>query len=162
MIQSTHDHLTPTHPLLLVSFTPHGRNILIGVGDSGLDVANTFFYDPSHAVNYGTGKLDSSHRKVALYYPFLGKTDVSTGGHGTHVCGIIAGKANKASASSYNVSPRVTDDAGPRVRQSTDGLRPGKRQEGVLYAQQPLPRLLRCVVTLNDRCDVATRRVCGW
>ena len=139
-------HLPQPTNTPLASFTPHGSNVLVGVGDSGLDVSNTFFYDASYSVNYGTGKLDSNHRKVALYYPYLGKTDVSTGGHGTHVCGIIAGKANKNSASIYNVSSRIADDAGSRVRQSTDDLRFGERQGGVLHPQQPLSRLLRYLV----------------
>ena len=108
-------HNPSIHPSI-ASFTPHGRNVVVGVGDSGLDVANTFFYDASYSVNYGTGNLDSSHRKVALYYPYAGKTDVSTSGHGTHVCGIIAGKANREFASGYNVSPRIADDEGSRVR----------------------------------------------
>ena len=52
-----------------------GKNIVIGVGDTGLDVQSTFFYDAQHSVRYNTKKLDPNHRKVALYVPFANKKE---------------------------------------------------------------------------------------
>ena len=82
----------------------HGQNIVVGVGDTGLDVMSTYFYDEDHSVRYRKGTLDKNHRKVALYYPLVNKQDDTSEGHGTHVCGILAGKALKQSATTYNVS----------------------------------------------------------
>lgn len=82
----------------------HGQNVVVGVGDTGLDVMSTYFYDENHSVRYKKGTLDKNHRKVALYYPLVNKQDDTSEGHGTHVCGILAGKALKQSAATYNVS----------------------------------------------------------
>ena len=74
----------------------------MGVGDSGIDVKSTFYYDPNHNVKYAKSGLDSNHRKIALYYPFIDSTEATTGGHGTHVCGTLAGKAHDDDVSDYN------------------------------------------------------------
>ncbi|KNB46743.1 Peptidase S8/S53 domain-containing protein [Blastocystis sp. subtype 4] len=84
------------------SLIPHGQNVLVGVGDSGIDVKSTFYYDPNHNVKYAKSGLDSNHRKIALYYPFIDSTEATTGGHGTHVCGTLAGKAHDDDVSDYN------------------------------------------------------------
>lgn len=81
----------------------NGKNIVIGVGDTGLDVQSTFFYDAEHSVRYNTKKLDPNHRKVALYVPFANKQESVTAGHGTHVCATVAGKSDYAIAGKYNV-----------------------------------------------------------
>ena len=81
----------------------NGKNIVIGVGDTGLDVQSTFFYDAEHSVRYNTKKLDPNHRKVALYVPLMGNSEAVTAGHGTHVCGTIAGKSDYAIAGTYTV-----------------------------------------------------------
>ena len=81
----------------------NGKNIVIGVGDTGLDVQSTFFYDAQHSVRYNTKKLDPNHRKVALYVPFANKQESVTAGHGTHVCATVAGKSDYAIAGTYNV-----------------------------------------------------------
>ena len=90
----------------MTSLIPHGQNVLVGVGDSGIDVKSTFYYDPSHSVKYAKSGLDSNHRKIALYYPFIDSTEASTGGHGTHVCGTLAGKAHDEDVSEYDVEGR--------------------------------------------------------
>lgn len=77
--------------------------MLIGVGDSGVDVYSTFFYDPSNSVKYGQSNPDSKHRKIALYYAYADDHDNETGGHGTHVAGIIAGKSRITSSARYDV-----------------------------------------------------------
>ena len=81
----------------------NGKNIVIGVGDTGLDVQSTFFYDAQHSVRYNTKKLDPNHRKVALYVPLMGDSEAVTAGHGTHVCATVAGKSDYAIAGTYNV-----------------------------------------------------------
>ena len=81
-----------------------GRNIVVGVGDTGIDYKSTYFYDYQHCVKQGE-KGFNDHRKIALYVPLSGTDETASDGHGTHVCGIIAGKANseETSVSRYNV-----------------------------------------------------------
>ena len=76
---------------------------MIGVGDTGVDIKSTFFYDAGNSVRYNTKKLDNNHRKIALYVPLSNSEDSVTDGHGTHVCATVLGKANVESASQYNV-----------------------------------------------------------
>lgn len=70
----------------------YGKDIIIGVGDTGLDYRSTFFYDSEHDVRIANSRLDKNHRKIALYVPFADDKEGATNGHGTHVCGTIAGK----------------------------------------------------------------------
>ena len=86
----------------------NGKDVIVGVGDTGIDLKSTYFYDPDHSVRKeesGSGK----HRKVVLYVPLFGSDETSTDGHGTHVCGTIAGKAADDSSDSalYNVNNRI-------------------------------------------------------
>ena len=82
----------------------NGRNVVVGVGDSGVDPKSTYFYDPDHSVKKATSG-SSDHRKISLYIPLFGDDETATDGHGTHVCGTIAGKAytGKDSDALYNV-----------------------------------------------------------
>ena len=82
----------------------NGQNVLVGVGDTGIDWKSTYFYDPDHSVKKATSG-SSDHRKISLYIPLFGDDETSTDGHGTHVCGTIAGKAytGKDSDALYNV-----------------------------------------------------------
>lgn len=92
---------------LLHKHNLHGQNIVIGVADTGIDVKNTFFYDPKHSVVYSDTKQSSSHRKIDLYIPLANNIENDTGGHGTHVCGTIAGKANNENYKEFNVTEYV-------------------------------------------------------
>lgn len=70
-----------------------GEDIIIGVGDSGLDVRSTYFYDPDHPVTYGLDSdMDFNHRKIAYYYSWADNVEYETDGHGTHVIGTVCGE----------------------------------------------------------------------
>jgi len=70
-----------------------GSSQIIGVGDTGLDTKSCYFYDENNAVGDG-------HYKVVGYRGFADYEDTS--GHGTHVCGSIAGRTQTAGYSDYN------------------------------------------------------------
>ena len=80
----------------------NGRNVVVGVGDSGIDLKSTYFYDPDNPVKKAASG-SGNHRKVKLYIPLFGSDETYTDGHGTHVCGSIAGKAYDTDGSQYNV-----------------------------------------------------------
>ncbi|CBK21403.2 uncharacterized protein [Blastocystis hominis] len=88
----------------------NGRNVLVGVGDSGIDWKSTYFYDPDHSVKRAESG-SSDHRKISLYVPLFGKDETSTDGHGTHVCGTIAGKAYDSSNSSDALYNGIAEEA---------------------------------------------------
>lgn len=76
-----------------------GENIVIGVADDGLDHMSCFFHDPAHPVRLSSGRYSStSHRKIRQY---LGSENNVAGGHGTHICGSLAGETSGAE-SDYN------------------------------------------------------------
>eukprot|EP00742_Colponemidia_sp_Colp-10_P015196 GILJ01017325.1.p1 GENE.GILJ01017325.1~~GILJ01017325.1.p1 ORF type:complete len:1675 (-),score=261.66 GILJ01017325.1:80-4660(-) len=85
----------PDGQTLLEQYGLDGSNQIIGVGDSGIDVFQCFFYDAKHSVTYlnesTQAVVDSGHRKILAYYGFIDTVDDSYTGHGTHVCGTIAG-----------------------------------------------------------------------
>jgi subtilase family serine protease len=62
----------------------HGEGEIVGVGDSGLDHDMCFFRDPNGA------PIGPTHRKVVGYASLTDDYDGDMG-HGTHVCGTVAG-----------------------------------------------------------------------
>jgi hypothetical protein len=94
-----------------------GRDEVVGIADSGLDLRSCYFNDPSYVVSHG-GQLgpffdlrhavnsaarapsadDMTHRKV-IQYVWLGDTTDNTFGHGTHTSGSLAGQAQTDSTS---------------------------------------------------------------
>lgn len=80
-----------------------GKGIVIGIGDTGLDYKNTYFYDKDHSVRFSKSRLDKKHRKIALYVPIADKKEGTTAGHGTHVCGIAAGKKSSGEGNTFEV-----------------------------------------------------------
>lgn len=86
------------HPFWAPGVGLTGQGQTVGVGDSGLDMDSCSFLDPSVDFSKSQrqgpdGREFSSdvHRKVAYY---LGRADdemTDRAGHGTHVCGTIAG-----------------------------------------------------------------------
>ena len=69
----------------------NGEGITILVSDSGVDVNNTFFYDPN--VELETNKVLPNHRKVVYYGTSDDHFDHDSACHGTHVAGTAVGKA---------------------------------------------------------------------
>ena len=63
----------------------NGTGVVAAVSDTGLDVNNCYFWDKNNEV----GK---SHRKIMSYNVFNGDDSDYQGGHGSHVCGLLAGK----------------------------------------------------------------------
>lgn len=88
---------------LLFRHNLHGSGVLIGVADTGLDVYHAFFYDSEQAIRYSTLNPNLNHRKVVLYYDYQDRSEYQVGGHGSHICSIIAGQTNISSISQYNV-----------------------------------------------------------
>ena len=68
----------------------NGTGEIVGVVDSGLDVMHCMFYDSEHPTPINITNMD--HRKVVRYEAIGDSVDPERG-HGTHVCGILAGKA---------------------------------------------------------------------
>lgn len=89
---------------LLFRHNLHGSGMLIGVADTGLDVYHAFFYDSEQAIRYSTLNPNLNHRKVVLYYDYQDRSEYQVGGHGSHICSIIAGQTNVSSISQYNVA----------------------------------------------------------
>ncbi|MCC7144647.1 MAG: S8 family serine peptidase [Candidatus Eisenbacteria bacterium] len=95
VVQSNTTGLTPIWDQGL-----HGEGQIVTVMDSGLDWNSCFFRDPAVA-NPGP-----THRKVVSYSNLGGNTHDGCGtGHGTHVCGTVAGDQ------SY-INPGNTNHAG--------------------------------------------------
>lgn len=67
----------------------------MGVADTGLEEMSCYFKDISGMVsrsNKNSPVVDMSRRKVVQYiYSSQTDTGDSPSGHGTHVCGIVAG-----------------------------------------------------------------------
>ncbi|KAG2448184.1 hypothetical protein HYH02_006769 [Chlamydomonas schloesseri] len=77
-----------------------GEGEVVGVGDTGLDLDHCFYADPRFenyaALLKGTPRRfrTPAHRKVVQYVVFRGAKFGDDGdGHGTHVCGSVAGAA---------------------------------------------------------------------
>jgi subtilisin family serine protease len=69
-----------------------GSGEIVAVADTGLDWnSNCFFFDPDHEPKLN--RISEQHRKIYGYYfePGEGDFEDDVYGHGTHVCGALAG-----------------------------------------------------------------------
>ena len=74
-----------------------GTDVIVGVGDTGLDQKSCYFSDdegPVKTCTSGNPITDEGKRKVVQYTVFGDDKDVKNG-HGTHVCGTVAGDNQK-------------------------------------------------------------------
>jgi hypothetical protein len=69
-----------------------GEGQVVNVADTGVDIENVFFYDASHSLASVTNCTNWGHRKIVRIDAHGDNVDYR-GGHGTHVCGTVAGKA---------------------------------------------------------------------
>lgn len=79
-----------------------GLGQIVGVADTGLDESSCYFYDVAgfaSRTTLSTAKPDFTKRKV-VQYTYLPEADVSdvNDGHGTHVCGTVAGMNSGSSS----------------------------------------------------------------
>jgi len=73
-----------------------GKDQVVAVSDTGLDIDNCYFKDASSEVLPKNGFVDTNKRKVVQYIPSSGKhvgyKSDDYNGHGTHVSATIAGR----------------------------------------------------------------------
>ena len=78
---------TPLHDLGL-----NGEGQVVALSDTGIDTDNCYFWDAKTSVKkQKSSSFDADIRKVVQYFSGVDGRD-TTGGHGTHVAGTIAGR----------------------------------------------------------------------
>jgi subtilisin family serine protease len=83
----TQSGITEDRPFFDVGLT--GKDQVVAVSDSGLDVDSCYFINDGGDVRKD-GSVDMTQRKVVQYVPFADSSDYR-GGHGTHVVGTVLG-----------------------------------------------------------------------
>ena len=72
-----------------------GKGQIVGVSDTGIDENSCFFRDPTGGKviksSIDDPKIDHNNRKIVEYITYSDNYGDVTAGHGTHVCGSIAG-----------------------------------------------------------------------
>ena len=73
----------------------NGKDQIISMSDTGVDVDNCYFYDTEEEVDHNqSGETNLDARKIIQYYTHMDDGDYLNG-HGTHVAGILVGKRQK-------------------------------------------------------------------
>eukprot|EP01041_Mallomonas_annulata_P006552 gene6552-13254_t len=94
-----------TSKLLNENLCLNGQNVIIGVSDTGIDESHCFFrnYDNSFIKKSSSKNplFDLSKRKIIQYINDSDSVDVASG-HGSHVCGTIAGFSVDNNNMQYN------------------------------------------------------------
>lgn len=71
-----------------------GKDQIIGIGDSGIDMHSCFFNDPANPFSPPTDGdtwSNPNHRKVVMYWGLADSNFKDLVGHGTHTSGSLAG-----------------------------------------------------------------------
>jgi subtilisin family serine protease len=96
-----------------------GERQVVNVADTGVHFQNVFFCDANHSLESVTSRANCGHRKIVRIHA---NVDYK-GGHGTHVCGTVAGEAycaaaprgTTASASTRSCTPRASGTRASRA-----------------------------------------------
>ena len=83
---------SPDSPMYALGIT--GTNQVVAIADTGLDFDNCFFSDSSRPMTFDT--MNSLRRKVVYYKTTYADNYDGIDGHGTHVCGSVAGSIENA------------------------------------------------------------------
>lgn len=70
----------------------NGEGQVASIVDTGLDSNLCWFVDPERQIEYGK-ESPSDHRKIQGYFSYADENDITPGGHGSFVAGLIAGSA---------------------------------------------------------------------
>ena len=84
-------HMSQSHHNLL-QHGINGKGQVASIVDTGLDPNLCWFVDPEREVEFGK-EVPSEHRKIQSYFTYADDNDISPGGHGSFVSGLIAGSA---------------------------------------------------------------------
>lgn len=71
-----------------------GKNQIIGIGDSGIDMGSCYFQDPANPFSIPANSdtwSNPNHRKVVMYWGLADDKFRDLVGHGTHTSGSLAG-----------------------------------------------------------------------
>lgn len=88
-----------------------GEGEVVGVVDTGLDLSSCFFHDSMHPLDFQLESVpelewpvpvfqSDEHRKIREYFAYADGTEGVDGGHGTHICGSVAGYPAEMAVSS--------------------------------------------------------------
>lgn len=117
MAQPSLDYYTKpdAHPFWAAGLD--GKNQIIGIGDSGIDMDSCFFKDPANPFSPPADSdtwTNPNHRNVIMYWGYADNTFRDLVGHGTHTSGSLVGlnpadPSNRATGSAKSARLAFTD-----------------------------------------------------